>query len=318
MYPLPPYTYSGPIDHSLPIPWNLLNNKSVLLTGGSNGIGAATVRKFTEAGAFVTFGDVDEVQGKELESEVNKSYAEGEEKCKFVKCDIKSWGDQVKLFEEATSNEKGLDVVIANAGISRTSEDSLWELDDLSKPPVKPDLNIVETNVNGTLYTFKLATYHFRKQRIPGGCFIMTGSLITYIDSPANWEYTASKYALRGLLHTVRRNSWEQNIRIAYVAPCYIRSAIRTADWETSLLEQNVPFGETEDVAACFARVATDPETNGHALMIVPRSVAPLGFKDTGLEDFEEEGFMKATQIAQLNVIKDRWLEGAGVQVYKK
>lgn len=52
--------------------------------------------------------------------------------------------------------------------------------------------------------------------------------------------------------------------------------------------------------------------------MIVPRSLAPYGFMDTGLEDFTEEGFMKATQIAQLNVIKDRWLEGAGIQVYKK
>lgn len=61
----------------------------------------------------------------------------------------------------------------------------MWRT-DLSKLPVKPDLNIIETNVDGTLYTFKLATYHFRKQKNPGGCFIMTGSLIAYIDSPVS------------------------------------------------------------------------------------------------------------------------------------
>ncbi|GIZ43154.1 hypothetical protein CKM354_000639200 [Cercospora kikuchii] len=315
MSPMKPYTYAGPIDHTTPIAWSELLGKSIIITGGANGMGETTVRKFVEAGAFVTFGDVNEARGKEVEAELNQKFGE---KCQFVKCDIRNWEDQLKLFEKATSDGRGLDVVIANAGISRASGDSLWNLDDLSKPPVKPDLNIIQTNVNGTLYTFKLATYHFRKQKTPGGCFIMTGSLVAYIDSPANWEYTASKYALRGLLHTVRRNSWEQGIRIAYVAPCYIKSAIRTAEWEASLLKQNVPFGETEDVAACFARIATDPETNGHSLMIVPRSLAPQGFMDTGLEDFTEEGFMKATQVSQLNVIKDRWLEGAEIQPYKK
>lgn len=62
---------------------------------------------------------------------------------------------------------------------------------DPAKAPVKPDLNIVNTNVTGTLYTFKLATHWFRKQKDRGGCFIMTGSLNAWIDSPVGIDQRA-------------------------------------------------------------------------------------------------------------------------------
>ena len=153
--------------------------------------------------------------------------------------------------------------------------------------PTKPTLNIVNVNLNGTLFTFKLAVHYFRKQaqsQDRDRCFIMTGSMTTYIDSPVqrqfsktasrkiavvlttyqgNWEYTCTKYALRGLMRTVRRSSGDQGIRINYVAPCYIKSAIRTAETERRLLDKGVEFGYPEDVAACMMRIATDQTING-------------------------------------------------------
>ena len=78
-----------------------------------------------------------------------------------------------------------------------------------------------------------------------------------------NWEYTASKYALRGFMRTARRNTWEQAIRIAYVAPCWIKSAIRTAEYEKSLIDRGIEFGEQIDVSSCMMRIATDKAING-------------------------------------------------------
>jgi len=46
----------------------------------------------------------------------------------------------------------------------------------------------------------------------------------------------------------------------------------------------------------------------GHSLLIVPRSVAKEGYLDPGLDDFTEEGYMKAMQDLQLKVIQDRWV----------
>lgn len=136
----------------------------------------------------------------------------------------------------------------------------------------------------------------------------------------ANWEYTATKYGLRGFMRTARRNSWEQGIRMTYVAPCYIRSAIRSAEYEKWLEDRGVDFGEQEDVARCMMRIATDRATNGHSLMITPRSLSKQGYMDVNREDFQdvpEDAWFKKLQATQLRNIQDQWLDDYIMPVYK-
>ncbi|KAK5049528.1 hypothetical protein LTR84_004457 [Exophiala bonariae] len=315
--PLPRYTYTGPVDHTVVPELSNITGKSVVITGGANGMGEAFVRAFTAAGAFVTFGDL-HPRGSEIEKELNV----GSEKAAFVKCDIRNWEDQISLFETARSRSpsNSVDIVIANAGISRSSGDSLWRLDDPQGEPTKPDLNIVKVNMDGTLYTWKLAVHYFRKQpdtEDRDRCFIITGSMVAWIDSPGNWEYTATKYGLRGFMRTARRSSWEQGIRINYVAPCWIKSAIRTAEYEKWLVDHGIEFGEQEDCARCMMRIACDKTINGHSLMIVPRSQAKEGFMDVDKDDYKEEGYFKKTQETQLVIIEDKWRDDYKVRVYK-
>ncbi|ESU08319.1 hypothetical protein SNK03_007628 [Fusarium graminearum] len=265
------YAYNGPIDHTIAPKLENIQAKSVVITGGANGMGEAFVRDFVAAGAWVTFADVNEERGKAVEAELN---ADGQ-KCVFVKCDIRDWDQQKAMFERAKSQSpsNSVDVVIANAGISRSSGDSLWNLDD------------------GTFYTWKLAVHYFRQQPVSeerDRCFIITGSMVAWIDSPGNWEYTATKYALRGFMRTVRRSSHEQSIRINYVAPCWIKSAIRTAEYEKWLVDRGVEFGEQKDVSSCMLRIATDRSINGRSLMITPRSIAKEGFVDIDREDYKD------------------------------
>ncbi|KAE8310455.1 hypothetical protein BDV41DRAFT_590350 [Aspergillus transmontanensis] len=304
---LPPYQYTGPVDCTIPPDPSKLQGKSVIVTGGANGMGETTVRQFAAAGAFVTIADVNVERGEQVAQELSPN-------AQFVKCNITSWDEQVSVFEAAIANSpsKSCDIVIANAGISRASGDSLWPLDDINAPPVKPDLKIVDVNLTGTLYTWKLAVHYFRKQpdtEERDRCFIITGSMVAWVDSPANWQYTCSKYALRGLMRTARRNSWEQGIRINYVAPCYIKSAIRSPTYEAELMSKGVEFAPQEDVAKCFMRIATDRSINGHSLMITPASVAKEGFMDVDMDDYTE-GYFKKTQDVQLRIIEDRWVEG--------
>ncbi|KAL6364178.1 hypothetical protein LRP88_02094 [Fusarium phalaenopsidis] len=304
------YTYNGPVDHTTP-PWlDAIRGKSVIITGGANGMGETCVREFVAAGAYVTFADVNEQRGRSIEADLN---VDGR-KCLFVKCDIRDWDQQKTVFEEAKRNSpsRSVDVVLANAGISRSSGDSLWNLDDPDGEPTKPDLNIVRVNIDGTFYTWRLAVHYFRKQPVDDDrdrCFIITGSMVAYIDSPANWEYTATKYGLRGFMKTVRRSSHEQNIRINYVAPCWIKSAIRTAEYEKWLLDNGIEFGEQEDVASCMLRIATD---KSRSLMITPRSIAKQGFMDVDREDYKDipgDEYFKKVQASQLFIIKDKWLD---------
>lgn len=125
--PLPRYSYQGPIDHTATYDRANVKAKSVIITGGANGMGEACVRDFVAAGAYVTFADVNEERGKVVEKELNS----GGDCCVFVRCDIRDWDQLVNVFEAAKSKSphNSVDIVIANAGISRSSGDSLWNLD---------------------------------------------------------------------------------------------------------------------------------------------------------------------------------------------
>lgn len=121
------YSYNGPVDHTATPQLENVRGKSVIITGGANGMGEAFVRDFVAAGAYVTFADVNEERGHGIEAELNASGTT----CAFVKCDIRDWDQQKTVFEKAKSQSpsNSVDVVIANAGISRSSGDSLWNLD---------------------------------------------------------------------------------------------------------------------------------------------------------------------------------------------
>lgn len=139
-------------------------------------------------------------------------------------------------------------------------------------------------------------------------------------------------------MRTARRSSWEQAIRINYVAPCWIKSAIRTATYEKWLLDRGIEFGEQIDVSSCMARIATDKAVNGklsghsrrfvqlltmigRSFMITPRSICKQGFVDTDREDYkdtEEDKYMKKTQEIQLVTIEDKWLDDYKVRVQKE
>jgi NAD(P)-dependent dehydrogenase (short-subunit alcohol dehydrogenase family) len=184
--PIPRYEYTGPIDHTTPIDHAKLKGKSVIITGGANGMGETCVRHFAAAGAYVTIADMNP-RGQDISAELNKTY--NDERIVFIKVDIRDWDQQKAMFDTAMAKFGAVDVVIANAGISRSSGDSLWNLDDPSGEPTKPDLNIVEVNLKGTFYTWKLAVHYWRRQKEEEGrdrCFIITGSMVGWIDSPVS------------------------------------------------------------------------------------------------------------------------------------
>lgn len=81
---LPPYTFTGPIDPTVPLDKSELKGKSVIVTGGANGLGEEIVRSFAAAGSYVTFGDTDATRGPQVENDIKKNGGN----VKFVSCDI--------------------------------------------------------------------------------------------------------------------------------------------------------------------------------------------------------------------------------------
>ncbi|KIW92818.1 uncharacterized protein Z519_06667 [Cladophialophora bantiana CBS 173.52] len=285
--PLPAYTNNGPVDCSIKPDVTDLKGRSVVITGGANGFGEAFTRAFAAAGAFVTFGDIDVRKGESLAAELGSNV-------RFVQCDITSWDDQLALFKKAVTESpaKSCDIVIANAGI--TGPDPPHPLTIVSDPttePTKPDLRILQVNMIGSFYTLKLGQHYLRfapESAQSDRCFIFMGSIAGILDQPGSFQYSASKFGLRGLMRSARRTLWQENIRINYIAPWYTKTTILKPQVIATLISKGVEFAEIEDCTTAALRITCDKSINGRSFGIIPRSVVSEGYMDINLDDYDE------------------------------
>jgi len=213
---------------------NKLSGKSVIITGGASGLGLQFAKDFVAAGSFVTLGDVNVEGGQKAAHDLG-----GDEKAAFVKCDVLSWHDQVKLFKTAIerSPSKGVDIVLANAGISGQDSFSGDEIDDSTGDPQEPNLDIFRIDAIGPLYTAKLALHYLARQPEGEGrdrCLIMTASLAGYIGLPGALQYQAAKYAVRGIMNSLRLTAPQKGIRVHVLAPWYVSTTSSHDDFSVT------------------------------------------------------------------------------------
>ncbi|CAG8801487.1 10794_t:CDS:2, partial [Racocetra persica] len=96
-----------------------IKDKIIIVTGGSNGIGAALVRRLIREGAKVIIGDIDEKSGQELVTELNKI---NKGNTVFVFCDVTNVEHLRRLFDTAQNKFGGVDIVCNNSGIIQADE----------------------------------------------------------------------------------------------------------------------------------------------------------------------------------------------------
>lgn len=103
-----------------------------------------------------------------------------------------------------------------------------------SEEPQKPALKMLDVNLNGVLYTAKLALFYFRRQfskdpsKNPQTSLVLQSSLAGFMDFPSLVEYNTSKFAVRGLMRSLRRTECRFGTRVNLLAPWYIPSFFYT------------------------------------------------------------------------------------------
>lgn len=114
--------------------------------------------------------------------------------------------------------------VVANAGIHRKDEVFAYAGD--GKAPEKPDLATIIINLIGTLYTSKLASHYFIKQNgqqpsesQEDTCLVLIGSGAAFLDCPRAPQYCATKWAMRGIMHSLRRTAYFYGSRVNVISP---------------------------------------------------------------------------------------------------
>ncbi len=215
-------------------------NRSILVTGGANGLGAAMVRHFAESGDRVTLADVDADAGEKLASEIG---------CLFVQTDVALFADNQNAVEAAVKRFGKLDAICLNAGVAGGA--TIGERFDAGKYR-----HGMQINLDGVVYGANVALPHLR---VNGGAILITSS-IAGIAPALDVYYSAAKHALIGFTRSLALHLREHSVTVNALCPGFIDTRI-IARVRDALVSRGVAVASPVDVAAVAAEILESPET---------------------------------------------------------
>ena len=229
---------------------SLLDNKNILITGGSRGIGKSIVEVIVKNGANVgfTFTSSDLAANnicKELNSKDAKCIAYKSDASKFDQCE--------KLVNSFLDDFETIDVLINNAGITKDNLLMRMSEEDFDK--------VIEVNLKSVFNMTKACQRIFLKNR--RGSIINMSSVVGVKGNAGQSNYAASKSGIIGFSKSIAQELGSRNIRCNVIAPGFIKTEM-TDNLSESIIEgwtENIPLkrpGESGDVANLCLFLASD------------------------------------------------------------
>jgi len=192
-----------------------LQDKIVLITGASSGIGYALAGEMARSGAKIVLAARRLDRLNRLKTEL-KPVAEN---LAISQCDVTRSDDLGRALDLAHNAFGEIDIVIANAAIPMHGRFENLKTENYRKE--------FETNVFGVLQTCYAALDDLKKTR---GTLVLMGSVSSYISSPASSAYAMSKYAVRAFAEAVRSELAGYGIKVVLISPGFVASEIRLTD----------------------------------------------------------------------------------------
>nr|UWI49158.1 SDR family oxidoreductase [Clostridioides difficile] len=226
------------------------NNKTVLVTGGSRGIGKAISKTFAKDGYNVL------INFNKSENEVKELYTVLDEKgfsVKLFKADISNREEVENMIDYCIKEFGGLDVLINNAGISQdklftdiTDED--WD-------------NMMNINLKGSFYCSQTALKYMISEK--KGNIINISSIWGISGASCEVHYSVSKAGIIGMTKALAKEVAPSNIRVNSIAPGVINTDMLSEynEDEIDVLVEETPLmrlGTPEDIANCAIFLASD------------------------------------------------------------
>ena len=213
-------------------------SRSALVTGGNRGIGLAIARRLAAAGDAVS---VTSRSGADVPG------------LTVVKCDVRDPSAVDAAFAAAEAAHGPVEVLVANAGITRDQLLALMSEDDFGA--------VLDTNLTGAYRVAKRAVRGMIRMR--RGRIIFISSVVGLLGSGGQANYAASKAGLVGLARSLARELGTRHITVNVVAPGFVDTEMTAAladDKKASILA-SVPLGRyasADEVAAAVAFLASD------------------------------------------------------------
>jgi 3-oxoacyl-[acyl-carrier protein] reductase len=188
-----------------------LSGLKVLITGGSSGIGKATAKELTKAGAIVAITGRDKKKLDFVAAQINAIP---------IHLDVTSYNNIAVKTLDAFHSMGGIDVLVNNAGIGEFGSLENIKIDQFER--------VFATNVYGlTMMTQEVAKFMKAQER---GTIINIGSTASTNGFASGSVYCASKFAVRGLTACWRNELRKNNIRVTLVNPSEVPTAFNNKD----------------------------------------------------------------------------------------
>ncbi|KAL4925276.1 uncharacterized protein BDV17DRAFT_300437 [Aspergillus undulatus] len=249
-----------------------LAGKTVIITGGAGGIGAATAKVFNEHGANVIIADIP--SSCDLAEKAIASFPYPENAI-FISVDILNWEQMLSLFLRAVDRFGTIDTVIANAGIMEKTETLDLESTDEQGNLLESTgaFNVIDVNVKGTLNTLRLAMHHMKSSAStkPTGrkSIVLVASTSGYMGGTGVSAYVSSKHAIIGLLRSSHTTAAKHGITVTGVAPFFTYTNITAKagkQWQADGLKPST----TEDVGLAIAQSSVQGDGGSCTLIAGP------------------------------------------------
>jgi len=212
----------------------MVDDRVLLITGASSGIGAETARHAARDGWRLALGARSEDKLAELADEL------GEERTLARRCDVTDWDDQQALVAAARERFGALDAVFANAGLGAKR--------GFVEESVEQWRTMIDTNVLGVALTIRAALPHFREQG--RGHFVLTGSVAGRRALPGSL-YSATKWAVTAMGEALRQEVSDSDIKVTLIEPGMVDTPFFDSPVEGAL--------RAEDVARSVAYALSEP-----------------------------------------------------------
>ena len=235
-----------------------LENKNIIVTGASGGIGNSIIKKLNEAGANIL------ASGTRIEKleELKKKF----KNIKILKFDI-SQSDKIEEFIENATSELGgsLDGLVNNAGITQDNLAIRMSLDEWQK--------VININLTSTFLMSKFAIKKMLKNK--SGKIVNITSVVGHTGNLGQANYTASKAGIVAMSKSLAIEYAKKNINVNCISPGFIKTAMTDKIDEKfkEVIISKIPsarLGEPDDIANAVLFLSSDQSNyiNGETLHV--------------------------------------------------
>lgn len=229
----------------------LLKDKVAVVTGGSRGIGYATVEAFVKEGAKVVLcASRQETANKaieQLKADYPDAVAEG------IWPKLSKFEDVKNAFDQIVEKYGRIDILVNNAGMSESTPFAKYTEETFDK--------VMDLNVKSVYNCSRAASEQMKEQG--GGVILNTSSMVSIYGQPSGVAYPTSKFAVNGMTLSLARELGPFGIRVNAVAPGVTYTDMMKAVPKEVIdpLIAQIPLrriGQPEDIANAFVFLASD------------------------------------------------------------